>query len=427
MSFYIPPGIPLYLTPDSIPVGRFCRTLRVPNDPQWVGLVDGLLTTLTKPEAWREHGAMTPEETAEAWLAMMIDSWQYAECGACKRSYRITFGGMYQYSDDGGENWVDDPQPLGPPDPRTEPTDFEKRCAAAANAAHVYRLLYDQAVEYYNDNVEPALALTGLVSGVMLGLFFAPAVPFVEAIFGIAYSVLEYFTSGQFDDDIEREFKCLLIDEANVAGDGVVTFEFEDVRTLVNGKMFENPVWIALSYFLNTFGEDALNRAGATTAIVDDDCNDCGTGWCQRWDFTEEQYDWALSYSSAIGSDLGSYTVGQGFNSGSFSGFGTILGINRDFEGIHLDFFRVYYTAVCGGTSPLRRLFNDADVDLTETTCDTGSFEAFGDVSIIADTMQPYFTFDDTGAFAWRITAIEVGEYSGNKPPSVDTGFPCPE
>lgn len=79
---YIPPNVPLYLTPDSIPVGRFCRTFRVPDSPAWVGLLDGVVSELMNPEMWREFGELTPEEAAEVWTSMVLEAWQETACPA---------------------------------------------------------------------------------------------------------------------------------------------------------------------------------------------------------------------------------------------------------------------------------------------------------------------------------------------------------
>lgn len=79
---YIPPYRRLYLTPDSIPVGRFCRSISIPDDPQWVGLVDGVLSELMDAGKWRQHGTLTPEETADAWSAMMLEAWNNPSCGS---------------------------------------------------------------------------------------------------------------------------------------------------------------------------------------------------------------------------------------------------------------------------------------------------------------------------------------------------------
>lgn len=75
MADYIPPNVPLYLTPDSIPVGRFCRVIAIPDSPEWVGLVDGVLSELFNPFAWRKFGSLTPEEASAVWYSMLSESW----------------------------------------------------------------------------------------------------------------------------------------------------------------------------------------------------------------------------------------------------------------------------------------------------------------------------------------------------------------
>lgn len=78
---FIPPNRKLYLTPDAPVEGRFCRQLSIPDTPEWVGLVDGLLSTFAEAETWRQFGSLTPEETAEAFLAILIESWSLDGCG----------------------------------------------------------------------------------------------------------------------------------------------------------------------------------------------------------------------------------------------------------------------------------------------------------------------------------------------------------
>lgn len=76
----IPADLQRYLTPDAPTEARFCRTLSVPDTPEWVGLVDGALCALSTPDAWREFGALSPDEAADAWVAMLQDSWD-TPCG----------------------------------------------------------------------------------------------------------------------------------------------------------------------------------------------------------------------------------------------------------------------------------------------------------------------------------------------------------
>jgi len=75
MADYIPPDVPRFLTPEDIPSGVFCRMLSIPDDPAWCGIVDGALTVLFEPDAWRQFGALTAQECADRWRAMLYDSW----------------------------------------------------------------------------------------------------------------------------------------------------------------------------------------------------------------------------------------------------------------------------------------------------------------------------------------------------------------
>lgn len=77
---YIPPNQPRYLTPDDIPSGVFCRTVLIPDSAEWVALVDGALSALMSPLAWRQFGTLTEEEAAEAWKNMLLASWEVATC-----------------------------------------------------------------------------------------------------------------------------------------------------------------------------------------------------------------------------------------------------------------------------------------------------------------------------------------------------------
>jgi hypothetical protein len=77
---YIPTSDKRFLTPDAPPSGVFCRNLQVPDDPQWVGLVDGALSLLTSPDQWREYGALTAQQAADLWTDMLVTSWDVFGC-----------------------------------------------------------------------------------------------------------------------------------------------------------------------------------------------------------------------------------------------------------------------------------------------------------------------------------------------------------
>lgn len=57
-----------YLTPESIPPGKICRALRIPNDPDIIACVTGALEQLTFAYNWEKYGAVTPDEIASAMI-----------------------------------------------------------------------------------------------------------------------------------------------------------------------------------------------------------------------------------------------------------------------------------------------------------------------------------------------------------------------
>jgi len=64
-----------YPTPVSIPEETTCLIMQVPANPEWWGLVVGVLLTLVYEENWQQfEGAITREEAAEEWLAMLDDA-----------------------------------------------------------------------------------------------------------------------------------------------------------------------------------------------------------------------------------------------------------------------------------------------------------------------------------------------------------------
>lgn len=56
-----------YLTPDTIPDERLCRSFSIPNDTAWLGTFMGAITPLLTEEAWRKFGTLTPEECVAEW------------------------------------------------------------------------------------------------------------------------------------------------------------------------------------------------------------------------------------------------------------------------------------------------------------------------------------------------------------------------
>ncbi len=63
-----------FLTPDQTPAGTITLAFVVPDDPEFRAWLTGQIAELTNPENWEQYGALTPEETAEIYEAVLV-SW----------------------------------------------------------------------------------------------------------------------------------------------------------------------------------------------------------------------------------------------------------------------------------------------------------------------------------------------------------------
>jgi len=63
-----------FLTPDNeAPTDTVCRALYIPDDPQWLALVNGAISELCKPENYEKVGAVTEEEASDRFVLMYRD------------------------------------------------------------------------------------------------------------------------------------------------------------------------------------------------------------------------------------------------------------------------------------------------------------------------------------------------------------------
>lgn len=69
-----------WLTPDNLPVGRQCRTLRIPDDPFWLAIVSGAVLELTKQHNWEKFGTQTVEDCAAAMAGLLDDYYEANQC-----------------------------------------------------------------------------------------------------------------------------------------------------------------------------------------------------------------------------------------------------------------------------------------------------------------------------------------------------------
>lgn len=307
-----------YLTPDSIPEETDCRSLLIPASTDWLALVSGALTELTKTWNWEQFGAVTVEEAVAA-MQTMIDEY-YEGCQSCTlpgggKVLRINEVGRVQELQ--GEEWV---EPTGdyeipPVEPREGGTPDDQICLAAKNSVNSLQLLYENLSDSWNgdlDAAEAVLAIIGVIVGI-LGAEFAPITYSLylagAGIFGILFSAVEFAIADLWDEDFTSQLICILRDCASNEA-GVVTFDWDCFNHALSGLQNDFSLtseqlrlYFQLQLLLSVIGGvDALNRGGATTAITDDQC-DCG--WCYEWVEATLEDDWVFDF----GTNNGDYFV----------------------------------------------------------------------------------------------------------------------
>lgn len=69
-----------YLTPDELPTTYKCRRLRIPDDVQWLEIVNGALSELLKARNFEEFGDVTPQQASEVFTEMFYEYLQGEAC-----------------------------------------------------------------------------------------------------------------------------------------------------------------------------------------------------------------------------------------------------------------------------------------------------------------------------------------------------------
>lgn len=81
-----------YLTPDTLPSGTVCRTVLIPDDIEWLAIVNGALSRLIHASNFEQFGSITPEETAERFQQMFFE-FRDSECAPVTPIGTITMFG----------------------------------------------------------------------------------------------------------------------------------------------------------------------------------------------------------------------------------------------------------------------------------------------------------------------------------------------
>lgn len=331
-----------YLTPKEDPLDTTCRQLQIPADTEWIGIIGGALTELLKLHNWEQSsGGITREQAVARIWAMMNLYWD-SDCEGCatRRIFRISFEGKIQFSDDIGETWTDaEDTIIEPLPPRPELTDDERECMAAANAAHVLHLTYQELLVAFetDSSISYGIGVFAAILGLLLAAIWLPLafitalINFALGAFGAAWAGLQFLADNDWTVTFHEDFICLLKDNATVTG-GIVTFDYMAVRDNVIELEGDNALKFWLFYILQVIGAEGLNAAGATTAVESHVCN-CIHEQC--WTFSELEPGWSFlpTESAPAGSILATDGNPQPCANGTFSGApARVFGVTLRYE-----------------------------------------------------------------------------------------------
>jgi len=312
----------LFLTPEYTSAELQCRTLKTPDNKEWLGVFNAALLLLTDPHNWEqvEPSDLSVEAAIAIVQGILVDFFATETCGTgCalpdldSPPFRLGVSGHFEMLDPVSGEWE---APSGeyeiPPVPeRGEATAEERKCAAAANAVNVMKILYEAITDEIalgGDTLQVAAAMVAALVTAVGGWIAAPVYAIIQltiALFAGMIELLQALGADVWTSEFDDKLMCALLACASDSGD-VVTFELDCIRAELAVEpdifsptiFYEYQLFAQVLFLMETITVDGLNAAGATTAITDADCSDCGTVWCYSFDFTGGAglHGWALDY-----------------------------------------------------------------------------------------------------------------------------------
>jgi len=271
-------------------------------DREYAQWILGALEGLTLAYNFYESGDLSPDDAAEL-FRVIVQSAPYnlktcANPSGGKILHVATNGHVEQLSDANTWETPDGEYTIPPVPEREGGTEDDQICLASKNAANVLQLLYENVADSFNNDLDEAEAATALTLTLisLIGSEFAPItfglVTFFGIVFSVLYGLLEFIVADLWDEDFTASLVCILRGCASNDG-GVVTFDYDcfndalAAQTTVFDLTFAQlRLFGQIQYLLMVIGGvDALNAAGATTAITDDVC-DCG---CDEFNVTYDE------------------------------------------------------------------------------------------------------------------------------------------
>lgn len=354
-----------FLTPSSTSEETQCRTIVTPNNKEWLGVFNSALLEMLNPYNWEQVNDtdLTIDEAIAIVAPILTGFFNTPDCGGTgdpctlpdldTPPFRIGVNGRFEMLDPTTGEWS---EPTGeytiPPTPeREESTPFDRKCAAASNAANVMFLCYEAITDEIalgGDTLQVAAAFVAALVTAVGGWIAAPVYAIIQlsiALFQGIVEILQVLGGDVWTSDFNTKLKCALLECATSVGD-VVEFDLLCLKEqLWTEPNISDPDWFydmqlfaQISFLIDIIGADGLNAAGATTGITVFDCDDCG-GWCYEFDFALGELGWTPRDNNAI---YAVYT-GTGWR-GVNGGTGYNFGVERLFTDVQLTRVEWEYT-----------------------------------------------------------------------------------
>lgn len=315
------PDRPNFPIPENIHAEPFCLCIKVPNDPTWKQVVNGLLMELNYWYNWQRDDARSGTECAKVWreLYNAID-WSIMSC-CCGNQPPLIFrfgpGGVYQKSSDGGVTWTNAPEydPRVTSTAQPNPNDLGISTTNCAAADSVGQSVKQGMVQNLNDSMTAAdivavvaAALLIYLSAGTLGYFAAQITAVGAAI--IAAGVAAY--QSAFTDTVWHDFTCIVW--RHMESDLSFTqADIDDIISELDSK-FAGLAHMGLLTAIQVAGPVGLtNMARSGKGNPDYNCDDC--------DNSAKLYalNGAGSYVQVLPGEDGLYTVtGEYLDSGKY-------------------------------------------------------------------------------------------------------------
>jgi len=363
-----------YLTPETLPTEKQCRRLLIPDSPEWLAIVSGALTELTLSWNWQQKG-ITVAEALEAAQAIIFSYYNQpcTDPESCvteegTRIIRLLPGGLYEELINSTWQTPEGDLEIEPTPARSEPSELDRLCLASKNAANVLKLLYEEVTDEFDEVGAIAPVIAAMLAGIAaLVAAFVSAAAAAFVVLGATavedfFQLLAIVSFDLWTEEFEHMLYCIFLANASSAG-SVVHFDYdaitEELHDEVSGTSLDiqrKQLCLQVLYLLNIIAKPGLEWAGTTTAITDDDCDDCDV-WqhCLLGGTLDTEFltpvsstDGIYSFGAATYSPGSDWYVGQLY---SGSGNGSGAAINLDLNGSHITKIVVNYTVQAPASS----------------------------------------------------------------------------